>query len=74
MKPLFAPVTALAIAACACGADWPTYRGDSARTGYSAGALSRDLSLWWVYRAPHKPQPAWPGRDTRMPFDRLEDL
>jgi len=50
--------------------DWPTYRCDSQRSGYTAETLPADLSLAWVYRARHAPRPAWPGRDTRMPFDR----
>jgi len=50
-------------------ADWPTYRGDSRRSGYTAERLPADLSLLWTYRPRHIPQPAWSGRDTRMEFD-----
>lgn len=50
-------------------ADWPTYRGDSHRSGYTAVTLPAKLSLRWVYKARHVPHPAWSGRDTRMPFD-----
>ncbi|HPA18544.1 MAG TPA: PQQ-binding-like beta-propeller repeat protein [Verrucomicrobiae bacterium] len=50
--------------------DWPTYRADGSRSGYTADALPADLSPRWTYRPRHAPQPAWPGRDTRMPFDR----
>ncbi len=57
-------------AARAGAADWPTYRGDAARSGYTAEALPAELSLRWTYRPSHRPQPAWSGRDTRMPFDR----
>jgi len=59
-----------AVAACAVAADWPTYRGDSGRSGYTAEALPAKLSLRWTYRCRHAPCPAWSGRDTRMPFDR----
>ena len=57
-------------AAWAAAADWPTYRGDSQRAGYTADALPAKLSLRWTYRCRHAPCPAWSGRDTRMPFDR----
>ena len=50
-------------------ADWPTYRADGRRSGYTAEALSAKLSPRWVYRPRHAPRAAWSGRDTRMPFD-----
>jgi len=53
-----------------CGADWPTYRADAARSGYTAGPLPERLSLSWRYTPRHAPRPAWSGRDTRTPFDR----
>jgi outer membrane protein assembly factor BamB len=54
-------------------ADWPTYRGDPARTGYSPEALSTKLSAAWIYHPSHAPIPAWP-RDDRMLFDRAPDV
>ena len=51
-------------------ADWPTYRGDAHRSGYTAEGLPAELSLRWTYHSRHAPCPAWSGRDTRMPFDR----
>ena len=51
-------------------ADWPTYRADAGRSGYTADALPSKLSLAWQRTAAHAPQPAWSGRDTRMPFDQ----
>ncbi len=51
-------------------ADWPTYRGDAARRGYSPEPLpAADLSLQWTYKARHAPRPAWP-REGGMQFDR----
>jgi len=50
--------------------DWPTYRGDGMRSGYTAEELPANLAPCWSYRPRHAPMPAWPGRDTRMPFDR----
>lgn len=61
----------LAIGATA--ADWPTYRGDAERTGYTAESLPAKLSLAWTYRPTHPPTPAWP-RDDRMLFDRASDV
>ena len=49
-------------------ADWPTYRADAARSGYSSEALPNRLELRWVYRGPHAPKPAWRASD-RMHFD-----
>ncbi len=43
----------------ACG-DWPTYRGDSRRSGISAEGLKLPLAETWVHKAVHRPQPAWP--------------
>jgi len=54
----------------AAAADWPAFRGGAGRTGYTSEPLPADLHLRWVHRPRHAPQPAWPGRDTRMPFDR----
>jgi len=51
------------------GSDWPTYRADAARSGYTPEALPAHLKMSWVTKANHPPQPAWSGRDTRMPFD-----
>ena len=48
--------------------DWPQYRADAGRTGYTPGQISSNLSLKWKYQqAP--PSPAWTGTDTRMIFD-----
>jgi len=50
-------------------ADWPMYRADAARSGYTSDPLPAELKLAWVRKAHGLPQPAWSGRDTRMPFD-----
>lgn len=50
-------------------AEWHQFRADATRSGYTPEALSADLSLQWIYKAIHTPQPAWQGEDTRMPFD-----
>lgn len=57
----------------AAGADWPMYRGNAGRTGYTAEELPENLALAWVYRPIQPPMPAWP-RDDRMLFDRTYDV
>lgn len=49
-------------------ADWLTFRGDAARTGFVDAPLPDAVALRWSYDA-SPPTPAWP-RSGRMPFDR----
>lgn len=49
--------------------DWPTYRRDAARSGYTPEKLPDQLEQRWVFRTRHAPRPAWP-RSQRMTFDR----
>lgn len=48
--------------------DWPQYRADYGRTGYTPSEIPRNLSLKWKIEQP-APSPAWQGIDTRMIFD-----
>jgi outer membrane protein assembly factor BamB len=50
-------------------ADWPMYRNDAARSGYTTQPLEGPLQEGWIYRAPHAPHSAWPRSD-RQTFDR----
>jgi len=50
--------------------DWPAYRADSARSGYTAEPIPNQLVLRWVYRSEHAPRPAWPTSE-RIDFDRV---
>ena len=50
-------------------ADWPAWRADAARTGYTAETLPKELHLQWSRQIGHEPRPAWPRSD-RMTFDR----
>jgi len=56
-------------AASAQAADWPMYRADAARSGYTPAELSDQLSLSWIHRVRCAPAPAWPS-SRRMLFDR----
>jgi outer membrane protein assembly factor BamB len=49
-------------------ADWPTYRADPARSGYTAERLPESLTLSWTYRAKQAPRPAWLSSN-RIQFD-----
>ncbi len=48
-------------------AEWPTYRADGARSGYTAEALPGDLVLRWKHVA-MAPRPAWPS-SSRVTYD-----
>ena len=48
--------------------DWPQYRADAGRCGYTPHNLPSDLSLRWKYEQP-PPSAAWKGPGTRMLFD-----
>lgn len=73
--PKFAAGLWIVLACCsvARAADWPTYRGDAARSGYTFEVLPAKLSHAWTYHPAHAPAPAWP-RDDRMLFDRVNDV
>lgn len=49
-------------------ADWPTYRGDAARSGYTAETIPNQLRLRWKFQTGHSPQLAWPTSE-RIDFD-----
>jgi len=54
-------------------ADWPTYRADASRSGYTTDSLPARPSLAWSYHPLHAPSPAWP-RDDRMWFDLAPEV
>ena len=49
-------------------ADWLTYRGDAARTGFTPFSVGGEVTQVWSIH-PGVPEPAWP-RSGRMSFDR----
>jgi len=63
---VFAAIT-LAIGSLHAG-DWPMFRADAARTGYTPDRLPDKLELRWVYRNRAAPAPAWPS-SSRITFD-----
>jgi len=54
-------------------ADWPMYRCEPGRTGYSSTSLPTTLSLRWSFQLPSEPQPAWPRSD-RLTEDRAAQI
>jgi outer membrane protein assembly factor BamB len=64
MRPLLFCLLASSLSA----ADWPTYRGDASRSGYSAETIPNQLRQRWEFRLPAAPKPAWPTSD-RMEYD-----
>ena len=48
-------------AAVAQASDWPTYRHDPARTGWTPDRLTLPLEVRWIYTAPGQPRMAWAG-------------
>jgi len=51
----------LLVISTASQADWPTYRHDNARSGFTSESLMAPLRLGWVYTSAHPPHPAWSG-------------
>ncbi len=46
--------------------DWPTYRRDAMRSGWTPDRLSAPLQLRWVYQAVQPPELAFPGPGDRV--------
>jgi outer membrane protein assembly factor BamB len=69
LKYLFAIAASLTMfATYDAAADWPMYRADAARSGYTAEAIPNQLQLRWSFRASQAPRPAWVTSE-RMKFD-----
>jgi outer membrane protein assembly factor BamB len=57
-------------------ADWPMYRANSNRDGYTKETIPHNLSLNWIYKSQNAPRPAWPndehfsGEMPKKPGDR----
>lgn len=57
----------------AAGADWPMWRCNADRSGYTPDELPAKVSRHWSWHPVHRPEPAWP-RDDRMSFDRANHV
>ncbi len=70
---LIAAITAYCLmlaSGVASAADWPTYRGDQSRSGYTSEDFPNQLQLRWTFRSTQPPSPAWP-RSQRMHYDSV---
>ena len=55
-------VSLLILTSVANADDWPVYRRDNRRSGYTPERLEpASLSKAWEYRAPNPPHTAWPA-------------
>jgi outer membrane protein assembly factor BamB len=50
-------------------ADWPMYRMDAGRSGYTEVSLAESITRRWQYQPRQKPEPAWPLQ-ANLDFDR----
>jgi len=49
----------VAMSTASLASDWPTYRYDSARSGVTTEQVKPPLTLCWVFKPRHAPEPAW---------------
>ncbi len=62
----------LGVTGAVLAADWPTYRGDYARTAATRERVGPPLAKRWVFSPRRKPRPLWPdpGKEIRkMTYD-----
>ncbi len=67
LRQLVASTILVVAFSCVChAADWPTYRYDNARSGYTPENISLPLSSNWVYSASAVPRTSWSGPNQRL--------
>ena len=66
-------VLAVVLYGVANAGDWPTYQGDSSRSGHTTAKLPDQLSRNWAFKTAAAPRPAWPTND-RQTEDRANQL
>ncbi|MEZ6129245.1 MAG: PQQ-binding-like beta-propeller repeat protein [Planctomycetaceae bacterium] len=59
-------LTLMCCSSVALAADWPTYRGDNARSGSSSESLDLPLKSAWTYTSPAPPEMAWSSGEGRV--------
>ena len=55
-------------------ADWPTFRGNNARTAATSEQISVPLNLAWKYESPALPETAWTDGEGRVIEEKLLGL
>ena len=58
----------------AASGDWPTYRGDNARSGIQEHTVQPPLDLAWVFKPKQPPRPAWQGEAKWDGWNKVYDL
>lgn len=75
MKRLSVSLLSMALGAIALQAtDWPTYRGDYARSGVSPDPIAGTVSEAWKWRSIHPPRPAWQGEAKWDGWNKVYDM
>lgn len=71
LRQVLGAVALMGLACCqdTARADWPTYRADAQRSGFTKERLPAQLAPHWTFRAPTPPAPAWKKHETRMTYD-----
>ena len=69
MNGFMRPLLFLALASSLIAADWPAYRADASRSGYTSETIPNQLRQRWAFRLPSGPRIAWPNSE-RMEYDR----
>lgn len=54
--------------------DWPTYRGDNARSGIQTESLAPPLKSIWKHVPAYPPRPAWQGEAKWDGWNKVYDL
>ncbi len=67
---VFALLLVLGFSSRNTNADWPQFRGNAARTGYTKEPLPNRMELKWTFQTKQAPTPAWPTH-TRIKFDEV---
>ncbi len=74
MKQILQGLTALILlclhVAAILAEDWPAYRKDASRSGYTKEEIPNQLTLRWVFKSHAPPQPAWVMSE-RLEFDSV---
>ncbi len=65
---ILSALAGLDVARTCTAADWPTWRGDAARSAVTAERLPAALTWHWTLQLP-TPQPAWPDDQGKIRFD-----
>ncbi len=69
-----AAALSLGLAGTSAAGDWPTHRGDPARSGIARTELQLPLAPAWTWRGGAAPRPAWPGPAKRDAYNKVENL